>query len=356
MQPKVTIILPVYNVEQYLRQCLESVVNQTMQEIQIICVNDGSTDNSPAILEEYAAKDPRIEVYHQENQGGGSARNAAYPYIRGKYAYFADPDDWLELDLCQQCGDKAEETEADIVALRYIKHDPDPWYSPPFNPTLSEVRRTPEAKTELLLQGMMPWCGLWRSDFLASNDIRFAEGKRPFNDTLFSYKGVVLADRVAILDSPLYHYRIRPGSYQKSTGEKHFIIVETFNEIEAMLHETGLYESYKDLYLAARLDIFFNIYFFQLLSPLLRSKFLTHIRRYRTEEERVFYRTAPVELVPNHVRAFHAMIDGGTMARVSYYVALTAYIVAKAVKMPKRRLIQKIVQRIKSKLGRSTKK
>jgi len=91
MQPKVTIILPVYNVEPYLRQCLDSVVNQTMREIQVICVNDGSTDGSPTILEEYAAKDPRVEVYHQENQGAGSARNAAYPYVRGKYTTLPIP-------------------------------------------------------------------------------------------------------------------------------------------------------------------------------------------------------------------------------------------------------------------------
>ena len=91
MQPKVTIILPVYNVEPYLRQCLDSVVNQTMREIQIVCVNDGSTDGSPTILEEYAADDSRIEIIHQENQGGGSARNAAYPVARNdrKHSLFS---------------------------------------------------------------------------------------------------------------------------------------------------------------------------------------------------------------------------------------------------------------------------
>ena len=356
IQPNVTIILPVYNVEEYLRECLDSVVNQTMRDIQVICVNDGSPDGSPAILDEYAAKDSRVQVIHQANQGSGPARNAAYPHIRGKYTYFVDPDDWIELDLCQQCWDRAEETKADIVALRYIKHAPDPWYSLPFNSTLPEIRHTPSEKAELLLRDMIPCSRFWRSDFLLSNNIRFVEGKRPYEDTLLCWKGAVLANCIAVLDKTLYHYRIRPNSQIQTVCEKHFLIVEAYNEIEVMLRETGLYESYKNLYFAARLDIFFTIYFFQLFSPLLRSKFLAHIRRYRAEEERVFYRTAPVKLVPRHVRAFNAMVDGGTMTRVSYYVALTAYIVAQAVKMPKRRLFQKIVQRIKSKLGGSTKK
>ena len=355
MQPKVTIILPVYNVEPYLRQCLDSVVNQTMQDIQIICVNDGSTDNSPAILEEYATSDSRVQVIHQANQGSGPARNAGYLHVRGKYTYFVDPDDWIEFDLCQQCWDRAEATGADIVTLCFVMHDPHPLPSKPFDPTLPEIRQTPEERYEQCHKSWT-WLKFWRSDFLLSNNIRFAEGRRPYEDTLPGWKGAVLANYIAVLDKPLYHYRIRPNSQIQVVSEKHFIIVETFNEIEAMLHETGLYESYKDLYLAARLDIFFNIYFFQLLSPLLRSKFLAHIRQYRTEEERVFYRTAPVEFVPRHVRAFHAMIDGGTMARVSYYVDLAVYIVAKTVKMPKRRLFQKIVQRIKSKLGCNTKK
>ena len=355
MQPKVTIILPVYNVERYLRQCLYSVVNQTMQDIQIICVNDGSTDGSPAILEEYAAKDPRIEIIHQENQGGGSARNAAYPYIRGKYAYFVDPDDWLDLDLCQQCYDKAEETGADCVRLRHTTHAPEPTVSPPYDPALPEVRRSPEEKYELL-RNTFSWRGFWRSEFLLSKEVRFSEGKRPYNDMLFSWKGTVLANRVAILDSPLYHYRIRSDSYQRITGEKHFIVVETCNDIRMMLQETGLYGFYKNRFLDVNLSICFQCYYYRLFSSKLRSKFREHIRRYRTEDERDFYRNDPENRVPKIVRLFHTMIDGGPVETVNYYVSLFFFVVAKAVKMPKRFLLQKITKRIKERLMELKKK
>src|SRR5215469_13757361 len=111
MQPIISIIIPVYNVEPYLRQCLDSVVNQTMRDIQIICVNDGSPDNSRAILQEYANRDSRIEIIDKPNGGQSSARNAAYPHIRGKYTLFVDSDDWIERDLCEKTYRKAEETD-----------------------------------------------------------------------------------------------------------------------------------------------------------------------------------------------------------------------------------------------------
>ena len=123
MQPNVTIVLPVYNVEPYLRQCLDSVIRQTMRDIQIICVNDGSTDGSLAILEEYAGNDPRIMVIPQENQGGGSARNAAFPHIKGKYTCFVDPDDWIDLQLCEKLFRRAEETQAEMLFFEFARVD-----------------------------------------------------------------------------------------------------------------------------------------------------------------------------------------------------------------------------------------
>jgi len=290
MQPKVTIILPVYNVEPYLRQCLDSVVNQTMREIQIICINDGSTDGSPAILEEYAAQDPRIEVYHQENQGGGSARNAAYPHIRGKYAYFADPDDWLELDLCQQCWDKAEASESDCVVFQDISHNPDPVKTPFFAPVLPEIRQTPEEKRGIfkwIWRINAPWNKFWRSDFLLSNKIRFSEGKRPFNDMLHSWKGIALAQRIAILDSPLYHYRIRRDSYQHGRNETHFIIVETMNEVEKMFHETGFYSAYKEVIFEIKLASYYN-WVCSGLPRTLQYRFHRHIHQNKTKTDREF--------------------------------------------------------------------
>jgi len=317
MQPKVTIILPVYNVEPYLRQCLDSVVNQTMREIQIVCVNDGSTDGSLAILREYESRDSRIEIIHQENQGGGSARNAAYPFIRGKYTYFVDPDDWIELDLCRRCYDKAEATEADFVALRCIEHKPYPKCSPPFDPMLPEVRQAPEEKSgEFVGRGAGTWKKFSRSDFLLLNNIRCSEGKRPYNDQLFAWKGMVLANRIAILDSPLYHYRIRQGSYQRTIDESHFIIAETFNEIEKMLHETERYESYRNLFHEEKFAHYSVCY--RRLPPTLRSKFLELIRRSLAEIDREFYRKTGI-MKKRELRFYRGIVEGNRLETAKYY-------------------------------------
>ena len=120
--PKVSVIIPVYNVEKYLRECLDSVVNQTLKDIEIICINDGSPDNSLAILEEYAKKDSRIIVISQENSGVSTARNVGIDLAKGDYLYFIDADDYAEPDLLELSYQKALSTQCDIVNFGFFEH------------------------------------------------------------------------------------------------------------------------------------------------------------------------------------------------------------------------------------------
>lgn len=115
MNPKVSVIIPVYNAEKYLRQCLDSVVNQTLRDIEIICVDDGSPDSSLSLLQKYASGDNRIKILQQENSGAGIARNKGLAMASGKYILFLDSDDFFELDLCENLFYQAEKTEADII-------------------------------------------------------------------------------------------------------------------------------------------------------------------------------------------------------------------------------------------------
>ncbi len=116
---KFSIIVPVYNVEKFLRESLDSIVAQTFKDFEVICVNDGSTDNSLEILNEYANKDSRIKIISQENQGQGVARNNAIDIAQGKYLLFVDPDDWIETNALEQIWNKAEATDANIVQFNY---------------------------------------------------------------------------------------------------------------------------------------------------------------------------------------------------------------------------------------------
>ena len=117
--PKFSVILPVYNVEKYLRECLESLVNQTLKDIEFICVNDGSTDSSLDILNEYAKKDSRFVIINQHNQGQGVARNNALAVAKGEYVAFVDPDDWVETNMFEELYLKFKETNVDVIQFNF---------------------------------------------------------------------------------------------------------------------------------------------------------------------------------------------------------------------------------------------
>ena len=120
-KPKISIIVPIYNVEKYLGHCLESLLNQTMREIEIICVNDGSTDSSLDILQKYAWGDERIIVINQRNRGVSEARNVALRYVRGEYYMFVDSDDWLDLETCEVAYEHVVKKNADCLMFSYTK-------------------------------------------------------------------------------------------------------------------------------------------------------------------------------------------------------------------------------------------
>ncbi|MDR1145662.1 MAG: glycosyltransferase [Verrucomicrobiales bacterium] len=117
-QPIVSVIVPVYNVEKYLPKCLDSLIGQTLREIEIICVNDGSTDRSPDILKTYADRDPRIKLFSQPNEGHGAALDTGLAAASGKYLMFLDSDDWLELTACEKMVAAMETSGADLAECK----------------------------------------------------------------------------------------------------------------------------------------------------------------------------------------------------------------------------------------------
>jgi len=171
---------------------LDSVVNQTLRDIQIICVNDGSPDGSRAILQEYADRDSRIEIIDKPNGGLSSARNVAYPYIKGKYTLFVDSDDWIEPNLCEKTYQKAEITGASMTVFFFRK-----WKEGKIRLIPSGNKTTIEEKLPLL--DFPSACSkLWRTDFLLGNKLYFPEGL-VFEDNLVHWQAVTLADKISIV-------------------------------------------------------------------------------------------------------------------------------------------------------------
>lgn len=212
--PKVSVIIPVYNAEKYLRQCLDSVVNQTLREIEIICVDDGSTDGSLAILREYEAADSRVKVLTQENQGAGVARNNGMAAAQGKYFAFWDADDFFELSACEVLFSRAAQVNADVVIHNADLYNEDlheyvavNWlvnyaYLP--KEEVFNHETVPDTLFQIAFGG--PCNKLYRQELIHSHHLRFP-AMRSLEDVPFVYTALAVADRITHADSVLAHYR-----------------------------------------------------------------------------------------------------------------------------------------------------
>lgn len=206
IRPKVSITVPVYNVERYLSQCLDSIVNQTLKDLEIILVDDGSTDGSALICDSYAQKDERIKVIHKVNGGLASARQAGLESISGEYYTVCDSDDWIELDFCETLYNKAKECDADIVLSGYFSNYPNgnETQSRPYEYTTQEqyIYDTMTRKTEPMTCSKMI-----RASLFKRFGITYEIGINLGEDALLLYKLLKHPLRIVGVDRAFYHYR-----------------------------------------------------------------------------------------------------------------------------------------------------
>ena len=255
--PKVSVIIPVYNTEKYLRECLDSVANQTLRDIEIICVDDGSTDNSLAILREYAAKDNRVTVLTQKNINAGAARNHGMLYAKGKYLSFLDSDDYFDLCMLSDCVQKMESEKADIVCfaarqkdMRNGRTSDMPWSLDVRNLPNKACFSPNEIPTKIFNTFQnWPWNKMFRREFIEKNGIRFQEIPRT-NDMLFTCSALVLAERIAVIKKAYVFYRIGTGtSLQQTNNACPLSFWDAFRETKAFLMERELYARYEQSFI-----------------------------------------------------------------------------------------------------------
>lgn len=224
---KVSVIIPVYNAEKYLRQCLGSVINQTLQEIEIICINDGSSDGSSLILEEYASSDSRIKLLHHKNAGAGVARNRGLKIARGEYLSFLESDDFFDQNMLELAYKKAKDDDADIVVFRADLYWNDSDYFEPASWTLQKKRiptSCPFAGTDIMgnpFRAFIGWAWdkLFRTAFVREKGYLF-QVQRTTNDILFVFSAITDAKRITVLDETLAHQRRDVSSSRSVTREK----------------------------------------------------------------------------------------------------------------------------------------
>lgn len=214
MQPKVSVIVPVYNVEKFLEQCLDSILDQTLENIEVICVNDGSTDNSSAILEKYAKKDPRVKVITQENSGMSSARNTGMRYAVGKYVAFVDSDDFIATDMMEKLYSRAEATDAEITVGDLLLYFHDTKETAFFRDQslylflknkVFSIKDYPEFVTNIAV-----WDRIYLRSFLESIHASFPVGMI-YEDWHFTVYALSHAKRIAVVPEQFYYYRKNAG-------------------------------------------------------------------------------------------------------------------------------------------------
>ena len=224
MDEKISVIVPVYNVEQYLERCVDSIINQTYKNLEIILVNDGSTDNSGQLCDELAKKDDRIRVIHKKNGGLSAARNTGISNAEGEYVYFPDSDDWIEPDTFLALAEALESQEFDIISFNreFVKGEEDAIVS---EPEVTQVFEGKDAFMQMLKHSYITGFAndkVYRKSLFSDHNIQFPIGKY-YEDLGTNYKLFLSAKKVYATNQKYYHYLVdNPDSITQSWNEKKF--------------------------------------------------------------------------------------------------------------------------------------
>ncbi|MFI3249370.1 MAG: glycosyltransferase family 2 protein [Eubacteriales bacterium] len=268
--PKISVVIPVYNVENYLPQCLDSLCAQTLREIEIICVDDGSRDGSVDILRKYAEKDQRIRIYHNKKEGPGAAhaRNLGIEKTRGEYVLILDSDDHFSTELAEKTYQKGKSTNADVVIFDAIKFDTDTGVDIPTNQFVS-YGLCPEkeffsgrdvAQSLFVLTDSIAWNKLYRRTYIQEHGLSF-QVVDVIDDAFFTYTALALAEKITVLPEILLYYRVNNSASQLSNRDRDPLSpVKVGVALKEWLNERDLFELYEASYYK-RVLMMVHVYF-----------------------------------------------------------------------------------------------
>ena len=235
--PKVSVLIPIYNVEKYLRQCLNSVVNQTLEDIEIICINDGSTDSSLNIISDYAKAHNNIKIINKKNTGYGHSMNCGLKLAKGEYIGIVESDDFADLNMFKTLYNKAKSCNAEVLKASWFRQIGD-------NAIFTKLSNLPYDQIfvprieypQIFSPPIAIWSAIYKREFLLKNDIYFNETPgASYQDVSFVFKVWSCAERVILIKDGFLHYRIdNPNSSVKSK-EKAYCIFDEFKEINRFL-------------------------------------------------------------------------------------------------------------------------
>jgi len=280
MACKISFIIPVYNVEKYLKQCLDSIINQTLRDIEIICVNDGSTDESLNILKDYKEKDSRIIIINQNNAGQGKARNEGLDVATGEYILFVDSDDWIELNAAEELYKNINEKDLDVLIFQVINYDDEKnnfyetkYYNNAWFPTKfdNKIFNYDNIKEYMFYMACTPYSKIYKRSFIEKYKIRFPIGLL-FEDYPFHCEVMLTSKKSAIVRDHYYLRRRREGSVMADADEKFYDTVKISNIVTQIFKRHNLYQENIELVLNRKIE--YLIYCYEEISNEFKNKYL----------------------------------------------------------------------------------
>ena len=239
ISPSVSVVMPVYNAGRFLYQSLDSAICQTLEDIEIICVNDGSTDGSLGVMREYAKSDKRIKVIDKQNGGYGHAMNVGISAATGEYVMILEPDDFMSPDMAECLFDEAKRLECDVVKSNYWEYEGktgrDSFENVLDGKTFGKVTNAMDDPWVILIRPCI-WSAIYRRQHLIDRRIRFNETPgAAFQDTAFAFKALSSARRISFVENAYLHYRIDNETSSVKSSGKIFNVCDEFAAMESFI-------------------------------------------------------------------------------------------------------------------------
>ena len=287
-QPKISVIVAIYGNEKYLHQCVQSILDQTLTDIEVILMDDGSIDKSPAICDEFAQKDKRVRVVHKKNSGYGDNVNQGIALAKGQYIGIVEGDDFIEPDMYEKLYHQAVRLNSDVVKCNFYLHnsaaDPTDVPYPHLHtdlPLVAPLNVNFEVKDHpaLLTYHSSVWATLYRADFTKSIKLRTTPGAT-YQDFPFMFEVLVKAKRVSVLNEYLLHYRLEDGqnSSTKKPGKNILYLCEHANYIKEILLKENLWNIYKEVFYYHVTNCLRG--YFHITDPQYKSEFYKRLRQF----------------------------------------------------------------------------
>lgn len=258
-QCAITVLVPVYNTEKYIKQALDSLVSQSFSDFEVLCINDGSTDGSREIIQEYLDNDQRFRVIDKENSGYGSSMNRGIREAKGEYIAILEPDDFFEADALQTLYDLAHESDADVAKANYWFY----WSSPKDRNQLIEVCKAPFTDTPFAPRDMQDvfftipsiWSGIYRRSMLLEKRVSFLEtAGASYQDMGFQFKVWCAADKVVMTSKAILHYRQDNEASSVNDPKKAMAVVRELNSCERFIEDDADFDKLCKLLFRLRYD------------------------------------------------------------------------------------------------------